>query len=211
MRLLIQFLAFLEPYGTQSYAMMFGVLVLCGFGLPMPEDIVLIAGGMLSARDITTFGTVNAVCMAGVLLGDGTIYTLGKRFGPAIKQHRLVRKMISEAMDARVAQVFGKYGDKVIFMARFMPGLRTPIFLTAGIYQVPAWKFFTLDGLAALLSVPLWIWIGYVFGANLEVLEQRMRQFQYGIYSVLGLLLLAFILLAIAKKRVLKSVNGPAV
>lgn len=210
MRLLIEFLAFLEPYGTQSYFVMFGVLILCGFGLPMPEDIVLISGGMLAARGINDLWIVNAVCMAGVLIGDGTIYTIGKRFGPSIKQHRLVRKLISEAVDAKVANVFSKYGDKVIFMARFMPGLRTPIFMTAGIYQVPAWKFFALDGLAAAVSVPLWIWVGYMFGTNLEVLEQRMRQFQYGIYGVLAVLLVAFVLLALAKKRFLNNMNGSA-
>jgi membrane protein DedA with SNARE-associated domain len=210
MRILIEFLAFLEPYGTHSYVFMFGVLLLCGFGFPMPEDIVLITGGILSARGITDFWSVNAVCLAGVLVGDGTIYCLGRRYGPAVKQHRFVQKIMSEKMDQRVSYVFNKYGDKVIFMARFMPGLRTPIFLTSGTYQVSAWKFFGLDGLAALISVPLWVWVGHVFGENLEVLEERIRQFQFGIYGLLGLLAVGFVVLAVTKKRIMKRVDGPA-
>lgn len=210
MRILIEFLAFLEPYGTHSYVFMFGVLLACGFGFPMPEDVVLITGGILSARGITDFWAVNAICLAGVLIGDGTIYCLGRRYGPAIKKKKFVQRLMSEKMDERVSNVFNRYGDKVIFMARFMPGLRTPIFLTSGTYQVSAWKFFGLDGLAALISVPLWVWVGRVFGENLEVLEQRMRQLQFGIYGALALLLLTFVALAVAKKRIMKRVDGPS-
>lgn len=210
MQIMIDFLAFLEPYGTYSYFVMFGVLLLCGFGFPMPEDVVLISGGILSARGITHFWLVNAICMAGVLVGDGTIYYLGRRYGPSVKKLRLVRKLMSDSVDQRVAQIFSRHGDRVIFMARFMPGLRTPIFLTSGTYQVPAWKFFALDGFAALISVPLWVWVGRVFGENLEVLEQKIRQFQFGIYGLLAILLVIFVVMAVSKRKILKQVNGPA-
>lgn len=200
MRILIEFLQFLEPYGTHSYVVMFVTLLLCGFGLPMPEDVVLISGGMLAARGITDMMVVNFVCFAGVMLGDGTMFMAGRRFGPALKKGRLVRRLLSEKTDAKVARVFHKYGDKVIFMARFMPGLRTPIFITAGTYGVPFWKFALLDGTAALLSVPLWIWVGHFFGSNLEVLEDKIRQFQYGIYAVLLALVVAFFVSSRVKK-----------
>jgi membrane protein DedA with SNARE-associated domain len=91
-------------------------------------------------------------------------------------------------------------------MARFMPGLRTPIFMTCGIYQVSFWKFLTLDGLAALISVPVWVYVGVIFGENLELLEQKIRQFQVGIYSLLGGLIALGILYAIVKKKFMNKV-----
>lgn len=207
MRLLIDLLAFLTPYGTYSYFVMFGILMACGFGLPMPEDIVLISGGILASHGVTQLWLVNVVCMAGVLIGDGTIFLLGRRFGPSIKQMGFFKKVFTESRDQAVRRVFDKYGDKVIFMGRFMPGLRTPIFLTAGTYQVKPWKFFLLDGFAAVISVPLWIWIGFFFGKNLEELEVKIHEFQFGIYSILAGLIIAFIAYKILKRRTHKKIG----
>jgi membrane protein DedA with SNARE-associated domain len=207
MQLLIDLLNFLTPYGPHSYYVMFAILIACGFGFPMPEDIVLITGGMLASRDITDFWIVNAVCMAGVLGGDSAVFLIGRRFGPGLKQKKFFRRIVSEKIDKRVDRVIQKYGDKVIFMARFMPGLRTPIFMTCGIYQVRYWKFFTLDGLAALISVPLWVYVGLIFGENLEMLERKIKQFQVGIYSLLGALVVVFIVYALVKRKVMSNVT----
>jgi membrane protein DedA with SNARE-associated domain len=206
MQLLIDLLNFLTPYGTHSYYVMFAILIACGFGFPMPEDIVLITGGMLASRGITDTSTVIAVCMAGVLCGDSAVFLIGRKFGPALKTKKLFRRIISPKVDKRVDSIIQKYGDKVIFMARFMPGLRTPIFMTCGIYQVSFWKFLTLDGLAALISVPVWVYVGVIFGENLELLEQKIRQFQVGIYSLLGGLIALGILYAIVKKKFMNKV-----
>lgn len=61
--------------------------------------------------------------------------------------------------------VRARYSNWVLFVARFLPGLRSPIFLTAGMTRrIPFWRFLLLDGLAALISVPVWVYLGY-FGA----------------------------------------------
>ena len=132
---------------------MLGILVLCGFGLPMPEDVVLVSAGILASHGVTHFpDVVVGVCLAGVLIGDGIVFTLGRTIGPAIKKWRIFQKIMPESRDQRVQHIIHKYGDKVIFMARFMPGLRTPIFLTCGTYHIKPWKFALFDGFAALIS-----------------------------------------------------------
>lgn len=208
MQLLIDLLHFLTPYGPLSYYVMFAILILCGFGLPMPEDIVLIAGGMLASQNITHFKIVVAVCLAGVLGGDSAVFMIGRKFGPALKAKKFFRRIVSKKMDKRVDSIIQKYGDKVIFMARFMPGLRTPIFMTCGIYQVRYWKFLALDGFAALISVPIWVYVGLIFGQNLETLEHKIKQFQMGIYFILGILIAATIAYSMLKKKVLNKVAG---
>jgi membrane protein DedA with SNARE-associated domain len=70
---------------------------------------------------------------------------------------------------------------------------------------LPPWKFILLDGLAALISVPLWIYVGHLFGSNLEELEVKIRQFQFGVYLILGVIVLAFVGAAIIKRRALKN------
>lgn len=204
MQQLINLLAFLTPYGTHSYFVMFGILIACGFGLPMPEDVVLITGGILASHEVTHFWGVVVVCMAGVLMGDGIVFGLGRYFGPSIKKKGIFKKIFTEKIDQRAQAIIHKYGDKVVFMARFMPGLRTPIFLTCGVYQVKPWKFLLLDGTAALISVPLWIYVGYVFGQNLEELEQKIRHVQVGLFGGLAALIFVFVLVALLKRRVRK-------
>lgn len=206
MDLIIDFLNFLQPYGTLSYFVMFAVLLLCGLGLPMPEDIVLVTGGILASRGITDFWVTNFVCLAGVLIGDGFVLTIGKTFGPRVKETWLFRRLITPKLDEKVQSVFLKWGDKVVFLARFMPGLRTPIFLTAGIYKTSYAKFLVLDGSAALISVPVWIWIGELFGGNLELLYKKMKQFQVGILvAVVVIVVLLFV-----RNRILSRLKVPA-
>jgi membrane protein DedA with SNARE-associated domain len=206
MQLIIDLLSYLAPYGMYSYAIMFGILIACGFGFPMPEDVILITGGILAARGIVDPYLVFIITMSGVLMGDGIIFLLGFKMGPHIKETRLFKKVLNENNSKKISEIFDKYGDKVIFAARFMPGLRVPIFMSAGIFKVPIWKFFMLDGFAALISVPLWIWVGYVFGANLEKLDEKIQQFQYGMYGVLigGTLLITGIWLL--KKKMKPSI-----
>lgn len=202
MKLIIEFLNHLIPYGHYGYLIMFGTLLACGFGFPMPEDVVLITGGILSARGITDFSTTFAVCMAGVLVGDGVVFTIGRKMGPRIKETRFFNRMMTPEREKQVMRWFSKYGDKVIFFARFAPGLRMPLFLTAGMYQVSPWKFLALDGFAAIISVPVWIWVGYIFGANLETLEAKIQQFQLGIYSIVGGLLVIILATWYVKKKI---------
>jgi membrane protein DedA with SNARE-associated domain len=139
--------------------------------------------------------------MVGVLLGDGIVFGLGSRYGTRLRNTKFFSIIIPERRDAAVKAVLQKYGDKVIFMARFMPGLRTPIFFATGSYHVSFWKFLFLDGFAALISVPLWVYVGFLFGSNLEELEKVVRKAQFGIYTALAFLIVLFISAYFLKKR----------
>lgn len=203
MKLLIDLLNFIQPYGTHSYFVILGVLLACGFGLPLPEDITLVTAGILASRNIIDFNMTVILCMFGVLLGDGIIFYMGSHYGTKLRGTKFFAMILPEHRDVKVKAIIQKYGDKVIFMARFMPGLRTPLFFVTGSYHVPFWKFLLLDGFAALISVPLWVYVGYLFGANLEQLEIVIKKAQFGIYAGLVALVLLFVGGYFFKKRYL--------
>lgn len=205
MQQLLKLTEFLAPYGTHAYFFMLAILLACGFGLPMPEDIVLISGGILASRGICDLYWTNVACLVGVLLGDGIVFMLGRNFGERIKRTWPFRKILNEKTEKKAKDFFERYGDKVIFMARFMPGLRMPIFMSAGIYRVKSWKFFALDGFAAIISVPIWVHAGFFFGANLEVLEKRIKQLQFGLYLILGIILVLVVSYIFLKRRLLNK------
>ena len=209
MRAIINLLHLLSPYGTHSLIVIFLILLACGFGLPLPEDLPLLTAGILASQGVVDLHESQIVCFAGVILGDAVIYTMGLKLGPQLKRRRPFSKILTPERDAKVTEIFRKYGTKVIFMARFMPGLRMPVFLSAGMFQVKWWVFFGLDGLAALISVPVWVYLGFIFGSNLEQLEKVTRRFKYGIFTVVTVTIITFVILYLVKRR-RESMPGPA-
>ncbi len=181
---------FFSDYG---YFAVFGVLILCGFGLPVPEDISLVAGGVISALGNTNEHIMFAVGMAGVLIGDAVVFTAGLTFGEKILQNRFVARIITPDRYDTVQRQFEKYGKWVVFMARFMPGLRTPIFLTAGVSKrVSFLRFFITDFLAAFISVPVWVYLGFYGASNFDQLMTWVRQGQITIFLLLPLFIIGF-------------------
>ena len=68
MDLLVDFL--LNFYGPTPYLLIFGILLLCGFGLPIPEDITLFAGGLLAYYGVVDLSVMTFVAFLGVMVGD---------------------------------------------------------------------------------------------------------------------------------------------
>jgi membrane protein DedA with SNARE-associated domain len=205
-------MGFYESFG---YLAVFGVLLLCGFGLPVPEDISIIAGGIISGLGYANVHVMCVVSLAGVLIGDCIIFYLGRHFGKKILKKRLGKKIEGGWYD-RILRSFRKNGKMVLFAARFIPVLRTPIFLTAGItHFVGFGTFLLIDGIAALLSVPVWTYLGY-FCANLYY-EQRFDKVNklkedtmIVIFIALGVIILIYLISKYFKKKLIKAeiVNG---
>ena len=138
----------------------FILLLVCGLGVPVPEDIILITAGALSVADGRHWFEVAAIMYIAVLGGDSLVFLVGKHLGRRVRNSRWVRKRIfTPRKQMLVQRKFDQYGTIVLFVGRFLPGLRTPIFFTAGSMKVPYWKFLTLDGFAALISAPVFVWI----------------------------------------------------
>ena len=169
-----------------TYAGIFLALLLCGLGLPLPEDVPILISGYLSYLGTIHFGYALAVTMAGVLIGDMIIFSLGYWWGPSATQHRLVRSILTPKRMEKVEVFFGKHGRKAVFFGRFLAGLRAPLFLTAGIMRMPAWRFFCMDGLAALLSVPALLILAYSFGEQLDSLRRMLGTTKTIVVLILG-------------------------
>lgn len=162
---------FFSAYG---YLAVFVVLVACGLGIPVPEDITLISGGVICAISVETatpleLKTMIIVAFCGVLIGDLIMFFMGSSLGPKVTRVPFLRKIITENIYSAIQEKAHRYGNKILFIARFLPGLRAPIFLTAGMsHKVPVWKFILFDGTAALISVPILVYLGFFFANDLE-------------------------------------------
>jgi membrane protein DedA with SNARE-associated domain len=129
------------------------------------------------------------VCMAGVLIGDSLIFMLGAKYGREITKKPFFNNYLSLERLETVKQHFQQKGNKVIFAARFMPGLRAPTFFSAATLHLPFSVFFFYDGMAALISVPAIVWTVYHFGALADQVIEIIRHIEHGIvFLVIGVI-----------------------
>jgi len=178
-------------FAENGYVAVWIALMICGAGLPLPEDVTLVAGGVIAGLGYANVHAMFALCMVGVLMGDTAIFLLGRRYGATMLKWRWIARVLTPERYEVVRHKFARYGNRVLFAARFLPGMRTTVYLTAGTTrQVSLLRFLMIDTAAALISVPVWVYLGY-FGANNHVwLMTWMRRGQNSLWMLVGLLLL---------------------
>jgi membrane protein DedA with SNARE-associated domain len=161
-----------------TYVGLFVVLALCGLGLPMPEDVALLAGGYLVHRGITRYPLTLAVALLGVVSGDNSLFFLGRRFGTGFVRYFGVSRPGSQMQIERIRAFMQRHGHRAIFYARFLAGLRALVYLSAGSFGVRPAVFLLYDLVGAVISVPIVVSLGYLFGKQLEMIVHFLGGFE---------------------------------
>ena len=151
--------------GLPAYGLVFGILVGSGFGLPMNEDLLLVTAAALTLSGVMAPWPLIAVAWLGLLIADGLVFHWGRVFGARLMEHRWLARAISPRRLAAMQSFMQRRGPMAIFAARFMPGLRSGIYLAAGSLRVPYRQQFLYDGIAAAIELPLLVFaVRYVGG-----------------------------------------------
>src|SRR5262245_23540812 len=90
---------------------LFALLILCGFGLPLPEDIVLITAGLVTAANDESWIGAAIIMYAGVLGGDSLIFGIGRRYGPNLLAKRWTQRWLTPIRQERISQMFARHGS----------------------------------------------------------------------------------------------------
>ena len=161
-----------------TYLGLFVILMLCGLGLPIPEDVALLAGGYLVHRGITRYPITLAVSLFGVVAGDNSLFFMGRHFGTGLVRYFSIGRPGRKHQIERIEGFMQRHGHRAIFYARFLAGLRALVYLSAGSFGVRPGVFLFYDLLGALISVPIVVTLGYVFGKQLEMLVRYIGGFE---------------------------------
>lgn len=159
-----------------SYLAITVVLILTGSGLPIPEEVPIIAAGVMSAPPDGTLNPFIAVacCLVGALVGDVIMYWIGYHFGRGVLcEHRWWARCVTPEREVKIERMFLRHGLKVFFVARFLVGLRTPVYLTAGILRVSFKKFLLIDLICATAVVGSFFGLTYMFGESIAKTVKR--------------------------------------
>ena len=165
---------FIDSWG---YLGVFLSILATGLGFPMPEELPIVLGGAMGARDRVYVWIMLPVCIVGVIIGDSFLYLIGRFWGTKLVELPFIRnKLLPPDRLAKIADNFQKYGVTVLLFARFTPGIRAPIFLTAGITKMPIVNFLVADAIYAVPGVSLLFFLGYWFTDTIiELIEAESR------------------------------------
>ena len=156
----------ISQYGTWTYAILFGIIFMeTGFVVTpfLPGDSLLFAAGTFASPVMGE--ALNVYLMVGLLvvaaiLGDTVNYWIGHYVGERAYGSRWVKK---EYID-RTHAFFEKHGGKTIFLARFVPIIRTFAPFVAGVGKMSYGYFISYNFIGAFVWVPLFTFAGYFFG-----------------------------------------------
>ena len=178
-----------------KYLAMFGILVLCGLGLPIPEEVTLLASGVAGGWEDARYLPACLACTAGILLGDSVIFWVGRGYGRRLFASRFGRWLLPKRRQARVRRAFFKHGKKTVFFARFVAGLRIGVYAYAGQHGMRWGRFLFLDFLGCVVSVPTSIWVGKFAAENFadrdrahKYAQELLSKGHTWLYCVIGFL-----------------------
>jgi len=177
-----------------GYFILFGLLFACGLGLPIPEDIPLLLGGYFVALGQMHLVWVAVLAWLGIVGGDTCLYWLSRRYGMNITKVRFIGSHVTESRILWAEEKFEKYGVWVVAVCRLFAGVRGAMVIGAGVVRFNFIKFVIADGIAALFSGGLFVWLGYLAGKKLGSLDDMRHKIQhYEHYVVMGLVAAAIL------------------
>ena len=184
-----------------TYLGPFLILLLCGLGLPLPEEVTLIGSGLLVYQGEADYWLITGVCSLAILMGDSIPYLMGRKYGKSVLKWPLISRVLHPERFAKLEGRFLEHGNKAIFTCRFLPGIRIPGYFVAGTMHMRYSLFLAIDGLGVLISVPISIHIGFLFGGQMDKLKEQMEY----LHILLAFLVIALLIILWMVKRKSKA------
>jgi membrane protein DedA with SNARE-associated domain len=198
-----------------SYVGIFAFMVLTGCGLPLPEEVAIVFAGVRSAQGELFTGAGFAACLLGALVGDAAMYGIGYRFGHSLaRRHPKLAHLVHAEREEHFEQAILRHGFKVLLLARFMIGVRGPVYLAAGVVRMPFRRFLLWDLVCATIVVSVFFALSYSLGAYLdrEAIGGMVRHTEMTITAIVLVLAagaVAYFALRRHRRRLLVQVLDP--
>jgi membrane protein DedA with SNARE-associated domain len=176
--------------------MIFGLLFACGLGLPLPEDLPLLAGGYFIGSGTMHPVPVCTLAWLGIVGGDCMLYRLGRKYGLNITKVPVIGRHVTQERILRAERLFDRWGVWVVAVGRLVAGIRGAMVVAAGATKFNFVKFLIADGIAALVSGGLFVALGWWlsrfgnFQDVVRIVEPRVKTFVYVLLAVAALWLL---------------------
>lgn len=182
-----------------SYLAILAMLIICGLGVPIPEDLTLLAAGVVCALSLDSNAPLHlnwmiVVCIFGIIAGDSIMFLLGYFLRDQLSEFFIFKPLFKHKYYKVIQAKMAKVGYGFLFTARFLPGVRALIFVVAGTsHRINYFLFVIVDLLAALISVPLIVYAGYHFANNLSYIVTVIKRSELLFVALIVIIILLFI------------------
>ncbi|MFO0879517.1 MAG: DedA family protein [Gemmataceae bacterium] len=154
-------------------------LMSAGFGNPIPEEVMIVMGGIATSQ-MAEFGVARwfmfPACVTGALMADVVLYGLGLFLGSRMMNSRIMLRLAPPEKQLRIRLNFHRYGVIIFVLGRLVPGIRTTLFLTAGAMRLHLVRFLIADGIGALFGTSIFFFLGYGLGVQFQELIEHIEQ-----------------------------------
>jgi membrane-associated protein len=177
-----QLAAIIQQYGAATYLLMFGIIFLeTGFVITpfLPGDSLLFAAATFAARGDLNIWLLIILMSVAAILGDTVNYWVGYKIGERAFKGEI--KFIKKEYIDRTHRFFEKHGGKTIFLARFVPIVRTFAPFVAGGSRMSYGYFISYNIFGGIIWVVLFSLAGYFFG-NIPFVQEN---FEFVIVAIL--------------------------
>jgi membrane protein DedA with SNARE-associated domain len=167
---------------------------------PIPADVLVAFGGLLSARAEHSPWPVFLAVWGGNVAGAAIMYGLGRKYGSA-RIERRYHLATGGAADARILELHRKYGLAAFFLSRFVPGVRSVVPPVAGALRIPFVGAIAAIGLASAMWYGAITYLAYRAGSNWEALQATLGSLGRGSAGVAAGLLLVIVAWWLVRRR----------
>lgn len=174
-------------YGTWTYLILFVVIFMeTGFVVTpfLPGDSLLFAAGTFAALGALDVALVFLLLFVAAVAGDTANYWIGRRIGPRVFDMN-VRWLKREYLE-RTHRFYERHGGKAIFLARFVPIIRTFAPFVAGVGEMSYGRFLAYNVVGGLVWTGGFTFLGYFFG-NIPIVRENFS------FVVIGIILISFL------------------
>jgi len=151
-------------FTNNGLPLLFAVVLIESFGIPVPGETALIAFGVLAAQGHYSIASVIAIAAAGAIVGDNLGYWLiGRLGGRALFGRWRWLNQYSDRVLPRAESLMARHGGKTVFFGRFVSILRYTVAWVAGLSRMSWWRFLfwnAAGGIAWAASVGLIAYYG---------------------------------------------------
>lgn len=167
-----------------GYIGVFGIIFIESgllFGFFLPGDTLLFAAGLLASKGFFNIGILLVGACIAAIIGDSVGYFIGRKIGPKLFT-REDSRFFKKEYAFRAQHFFDKHGKKTIFLARFLPIVRTFVPVIAGVGNMRYRTFVVfniLGGIAWCLSLIL---AGYFLGNEVPNIDAYILPIVAGIF-----------------------------
>jgi membrane protein DedA with SNARE-associated domain len=155
--------ALISASGSLGYLLP-AIVGLESFGVPSPGETALITAAVLASEGKLQIWLVLVIGIASAIIGDSIGYELGRRLGREVLTAKGPLRSERERAVKAGERFFAKHGDKTVFFARWITGVRSAAAWLAGIDEMPYLKFLAYNAAGAITWGLTFGLVGYYGG-----------------------------------------------